>query len=214
MPEVQWEVHGQSWGNCNCAYGCPCQFNALPTLGFCEGIGAHEVREGRYGDVRLDGLVVIQTIAWPGPIHLGGGRRQLIIDARAAPEQRYALDRIFSGEDVPPGRTVWNVFKLMCDTTFETIFATIDFAMDIRARTARLHVEGFAEGRGEPILNVATGEEHRVMLTMGLNSIEFETAEMGRGWTKTRNRVALDLADSYAQYAEVHVNQDGIIRSR
>ena len=31
-----WELHGRSFGNCNCAFGCPCQFNALPTYGTCE----------------------------------------------------------------------------------------------------------------------------------------------------------------------------------
>ena len=26
-----WEIHGLMFSNCSCAYGCPCQFNALPT---------------------------------------------------------------------------------------------------------------------------------------------------------------------------------------
>ena len=100
MPGIEWEVHGRQWGNCNCAYGCPCQFNALPTLGYCEGIGLHEVAEGHYAGTRLDGLRVVSTISWPGPIHFGGGRRQLIIDARGTPEQRHGLNRIFSGRTV------------------------------------------------------------------------------------------------------------------
>ena len=48
---------------------------------------------------------------------------------------------------------------------------------------------------------------------MGPAAIEFEYAEMGRGWTRTRNQVVLDLANSNAQLAEMHVNQNGIIRS-
>ena len=34
---------------CNCAWGCPCQFNALPTHGRCEAMVAVRIREGHYG---------------------------------------------------------------------------------------------------------------------------------------------------------------------
>jgi hypothetical protein len=26
-PLTDWEIHGMEFGNCNCSYGCPCQFN-------------------------------------------------------------------------------------------------------------------------------------------------------------------------------------------
>jgi hypothetical protein len=29
-------IAGEEVGNCNCTWGCPCQFNALPTTGHCE----------------------------------------------------------------------------------------------------------------------------------------------------------------------------------
>ena len=38
MTEVQWEFKGREFINCNCAYGCPCQFNALPTDGTCRAV--------------------------------------------------------------------------------------------------------------------------------------------------------------------------------
>ncbi|HEX6794628.1 MAG TPA: DUF1326 domain-containing protein, partial [Casimicrobiaceae bacterium] len=34
-----WEIQGRELINCNCSYGCPCQFSALPTNGNCEAIG-------------------------------------------------------------------------------------------------------------------------------------------------------------------------------
>ena len=37
MAMVEWRVRADEFVNCNCAYGCPCQFNALPTLGFLQG---------------------------------------------------------------------------------------------------------------------------------------------------------------------------------
>ena len=32
---IKWEIKAREFGNCNCDYGCPCQFNALPTHGHC-----------------------------------------------------------------------------------------------------------------------------------------------------------------------------------
>ena len=51
-----WEIKAKEFANCNCAYGCPCQFNALPTKGFCEAAVAMEIEQGHFGDVKLDGL--------------------------------------------------------------------------------------------------------------------------------------------------------------
>jgi hypothetical protein len=70
---TEWRVKATELANCNCAYGCPCQFNALPTHGFCEAAVAWQVEEGHFGDVRLDGLRMALTAHWPGPIHQGNG---------------------------------------------------------------------------------------------------------------------------------------------
>jgi len=44
------------------------------------------------------------------------------------------------------------------------------------------------------------------------NGFEYTLAEMGRGWTKATGPIAYELADSYGQFAELHLCQDGIIR--
>jgi hypothetical protein len=36
MAYVDWKMQGIQISHCNCAVGCPCQFNALPTHGRCE----------------------------------------------------------------------------------------------------------------------------------------------------------------------------------
>ena len=43
MPLIEWTMQGTEFGNCNCATGCPCQFNALPTHGFCRAMTAMRV---------------------------------------------------------------------------------------------------------------------------------------------------------------------------
>lgn len=213
MPDIKWMMKGLHYDNCNCAYGCPCQFNALPTQGFCEFFGAMAVHEGSYGDIRLDGLKAATMARWPGAIHLGHGQRQVIIDERGTPEQRHALLRIFSGEDTEAGKNIWNIFKLMSDKTHDPVYATIDFEMDVKARTAKVVIKGVSESRVEPILNPVTGDQHQVRIQQGPGAFEYDVAEVARGWTKTSGPIALDLADSHAHLHEMHFDQNGLIRA-
>lgn len=59
MAGTNWMIEGHKMGVCNCAYGCPCEFNARPTYGVCEGGEIGVVERGHFGDVRLDGLLEI-----------------------------------------------------------------------------------------------------------------------------------------------------------
>ncbi|NIP69414.1 MAG: DUF1326 domain-containing protein, partial [Planctomycetales bacterium] len=74
------EVPGMEYGNCNCAYGCPCQFNALPTNGDCQYLLFARVDEGRFGDTPLDGVIFAMFGKFPGAVHEGNGTQQLVID--------------------------------------------------------------------------------------------------------------------------------------
>ena len=35
---TEWRIKAVHLGNCNCAYGCPCKFTALPTHGNCRSV--------------------------------------------------------------------------------------------------------------------------------------------------------------------------------
>jgi hypothetical protein len=80
---IEWEIHGVGFGNCNCDYSCPCQFEARPTHGDCRGTGFIAIDAGRFGQVRLDGLKMGAVYDWPGPIHEGKGKCQIFIESRA-----------------------------------------------------------------------------------------------------------------------------------
>ena len=73
MTDTKWAIHGREFTNCNCAYGCPCQFNALPTHGSCQAVVGIQIDKGFHGETKLDGLRVAGIFRWPGPIHLGNG---------------------------------------------------------------------------------------------------------------------------------------------
>lgn len=210
MSEVSWTLHGREFANCNCAYGCPCQFNALPTHGNCCAVVGMQIDRGHHGKTKLDGLRLAGIFRWPGPIHMGGGEAQPIVDVRANAEQRDAILRIMSGQDTKPGATMFNVFASMLTTVHPPVFTDIDFAVDIEKRRAHLKVKDYIDQRGEPIVNPVTGAEYRGRIDLP-NGFEYTLAEMGRGWSKTMGPIELNLADSYGQFAELHLNQDGVI---
>ena len=97
MP-TKWSFEADYLQACNCDYGCPCEFSAPPTLGYCEGVGAWRINRGRYGDVPLDGLGLAFAARWPKALHEGNGTLCLFFDERASPAQRDALFQIASGK--------------------------------------------------------------------------------------------------------------------
>ena len=48
-----WNLSGRVLVACNCDWGCPCNFNALPTTGKCEGGWTWHIDEGAYENVCL-----------------------------------------------------------------------------------------------------------------------------------------------------------------
>ena len=86
--KTSWRIAGEEFGSCNCAWGCPCQFNALPTHGRCEAFLGCLVSDGYFGNTRLDGIRFARLYWWPGAIHEGNGVRRTIVDEQATKEQR------------------------------------------------------------------------------------------------------------------------------
>jgi hypothetical protein len=211
MASVNWTIKAREFVNCNCSYGCPCQFNGLPSYGDCRAVAAMQIDQGNHGDTRLDGLRFIGIFRWPGPIHEGKGEAAVVIDDRATEPQRAALLRIVTGQDTEPGATIFQVFSTTFEKLHEPIFAPIDFDVDIDGRKGRAIVRGVTEGRGEPIKNPVTGAEHRVRIDIP-NGFEYTLAEIGRGWTSVSHPMQFKLADSYAQFAHVNLCQSGILR--
>ncbi|MGH6842796.1 MAG: DUF1326 domain-containing protein [Methylocella sp.] len=211
MADHEWHLKGRNFSHCNCAYGCPCQFNALPTHGKCAAVVGIMVDEGRHGNTRLDGLNFAGVFSWPGPIHEGHGEALPIVDERASPAQRDAVLRIMSGQDTEPGATFFQVFSSMLEKVHDPVFAKIDLDIDVNARTARFIVPGVVNARGEPVVNPVTKEAHRARFDMP-NGFEFTLAEVGRGWAKTTGPIKLDFVDSHAHFAMLNITGAGVVR--
>jgi hypothetical protein len=205
---VEWEIKATEFGNCNCNYSCPCQFNALPDKGFCEAVLGFQIHQGHFGDVQLDGLRAIGIYHYPGPVHEGNGSMQLIIDERADASQRDALVKIMSGQETEDMATMWWIYSTMSTTKHEPMFHSITLDVDVDARTARLEVPKLVLAVGQPIRNPVTGAEHRVRIDFP-QSFEFRLAEIGSGTSKTAGPIALDLKDTYGQFAHIHLSHKG-----
>lgn len=210
---IPWEIQGTELVNCNCAYGCPCQFNALPTHGNCEAMGAIAIDKGHFGDIRLDGLKIAVVFRWPGAIHEGKGKCQPIIDAKASPQQREALLKIMSGQETEPFATMFSVFATTVEEVFDPVVTTIEYAVDVDARRGKVRAEGVFEIDGEPIRNPVSGKEHRARIELP-HGFEYEVAEVGSASSRSRGKLALDLKNSYAQFARLHLNNKGPVRHR
>jgi hypothetical protein len=211
MAYVEWEVKAREFANCNCNYGCPCQFNALPTHGHCRAVVGYAFDEGHFGNTRLDGLRAVYVAKWPGAVHQGNGELQIIIDERANTAQREALRKILYGEETDPGTTVWNVFRSMITTVHDPLYADIQFDVDIEARRADLKVPNLVDMGGEPIRNPVTGAAHRARIELP-NGFEYTVAEVGSGTSTARGAVPMELSNSYGQFAHLHLSTHGVIR--
>ena len=210
---TSWEIEGRELINCSCSYGCPCQFSAPPTKGHCEAIGGIAIDKGHHGDVRLDGTRIAMLLAWPGPIHQGRGRCQPIVDSSASEAQRAALLKIMSGQDTEPFATVFAVFATTFEKVFDPIFAPIEFDVDVDARRGTVRVDGVFELEGQPIRNPVSGQAHRARIDLP-EGFEYEIAEIGSASSHSGGNLPLDIKDSYAQFARLHLGNRGVVRHR
>lgn len=206
-----WEIDALEIANCNCSFGCPCQFNALPTNGNCEAAVGFIIKSGFHGDVRLDGVKMAFMGKWPGPIHHGNGTVQLIVDSSATPAQRDALATITTGGDTEDMATMFWVFSKMSPTKLDVLSKPIDLEVDVEKRTARVYVPDVFELDVQPIRNPVTGAEHRARINLP-HGFEYRVAEMASGSTTTTGVISLaNNKDTHAHICRVYMNGQGVI---
>ncbi|HTO70049.1 MAG TPA: DUF1326 domain-containing protein [Myxococcota bacterium] len=211
MAFVEWEIEGVEYGHCNCAFGCPCQFNSLPTHGNCRAHSFFKVDRGHFGDVPLDGLAYGFLGAWPGPIHLGDGTFALVVDERANAKQRAALEAIGMGRETDPGVLITQVFSTTIARVLPTLVKPIDLSIDLAQATARVRVPGVIDAEAHPIKNPVTGAPHRVRIQLP-EGMEFTEAEFAAGSCRSQGPIELTFDDTHAHIARIHWSTHGLVR--
>ena len=212
MSYTDWMISGPKIASCNCDFGCPCEFNALPTNDVCEGLEAHRIDEGWFGETRLDGLIIGARYRWPGPVHEGKGVVQGFISEHASESQREALFTILDGNEQEP-TTAFNIYGSTIETEYDPIFAQIQFDYDMDARTGSFEVPGVMSMRLEPIKNPVTGKDHhaQIRLTKGF---EFRNAEMASGTFNGSGDIEFENKGVYGFLTHVAYGPYGIIEEK
>ncbi|KHK89483.1 DUF1326 domain-containing protein [Novosphingobium malaysiense] len=207
-----WKLKGRELANCNCEYGCNCQFGGLPDKGKCQAVFGMAIDEGHHGDVDLSGLNIAAVFHWPGPIHEGHGECAAFVDERASVPQRNALLTIMTGGDTDPFATVFAVFASTIETMHEPRFLPIDFDVDVEGRTGKLRIDGHVEMDGEPIRSPIDGHEIRARINLP-EGFEYEVAEIGSGTSRSYQPMQLEHSASYGQFAHLHLDSHGVVRA-
>jgi hypothetical protein len=171
------------------------------------------IETGHFGDTRLDGTRIAAIFKWPGPIHEGHGEAIAFVNEEATPAQREGLLRIMTGQDTAPFATMFAVFASTVTQMHQPVFTRIDVEVDVDARKGRVFVPDYIEMTGRPILNAVTGAESRAQIVLPAG-FEYELAEIGSATSRTGGPVLVQIDDKYAQFAQLHMNNDGLIRSR
>ena len=185
----RWQVVGDWFDVCKCAIPCPCTFAQAPTYGDCEGILAWHIREGRFGDVSLDGLNVVALGFFEGNLWEGETKATMGIymDERADESQRGALQVIFSGQ----GGGWPGIFGKMIGEMrgIEFVPITFEIADDLAYWAAE--VPGKATARAEALTGPTISAGQRVQLHNAPG------AEVGPGQVATWGKATTDRADGF-----------------
>jgi hypothetical protein len=210
MPYTDWCIKGVEFSACNCDWGCPCQFNALPTHGDCIATVAMQIEDGHFGNTPLNDLRWVCTLAWPKAIHQGNGSCQAFVDERADENQRNGLLSILSGQETEPGATIFQVFSSTITHMLEPQFVPIELSINIEQRTALARIPGVLESRGEPITNPITGQSHRARVSLP-NGFEYSEAEYGSSSVQANGDIKMNTDKCHGHFCHINMTQKGIV---
>lgn len=189
-----WRAKGQVFISCNCDYGCPCNVNALPTKGKCEGGWTWRVEAGAYGDVPLDGLCLSLYANWPRAIHEGDGIAVCMIDEKASEQQRAALKTLVEGQAGGP----WGVFR----KTFRELHGPrfVPYQVDASGQLPTIRADGL-ELTTEFIRNPVTKETIHPRLALPEGLVLKEASLVGSSrFVLSGDHVSYDHSGKYAAH--------------
>ncbi len=100
MAKNNWQIEGEYFESCNCAFLCPCLPSNMiepPTTGECKVAIVFHITKGKFAETALDGLTFVVAALTPGAMAEGNWTVGLIIDERASAAQQEAIGAIASG---------------------------------------------------------------------------------------------------------------------
>ena len=190
-PGTRWHLAGDWFDVCKCAIPCPCTFAQPPTYGDCEGVMVWHIREGNFGDVRLDDLNVLMLASFTGDVW---ARRHtdayaaVFLDERADQRQRDALGAIFGGAAGGWPAQFGEMFGPQM-RGMDTVPIHVEIDEDLE--TWRAEIPGRVTASAEALTGPTTPEGVRVQVHGAPG------AEVGPGQVATWGRATTDRADAF-----------------
>lgn len=190
MPSaLAWHVAGDWFDVCKCNVPCPCTFAQSPSYGDCDGILAWHIRQGRYGETRLDGLNLLGVGHFVGNIWAGETKAAMgfFIDERASGAQREALQMIWGGKagGFPA------VFAELIGELRGIEFASISFEVAEDLACWRAEVPGRVTAAAEALSGPMTPPGKRVQ------TLNAPGSEMGPGTVATWGQATADKVQAF-----------------
>jgi len=190
-----WQLNGDVLVACNCDHGCPCNFNARPSRGKCEGGWIWVIGRGHVDDVPLDGLGLALFADWPAAIHEGGGRAACYVDDRADPAQRSALTRVLRGEVGGP----WGIFIKTYELTGPDLAR---FDVDVAQHASRATVGDVIALELQAIRNPVTQAEAHPELVLPEGLVMKRVGMAASKVFRVRGGVQYDHSGQYAAFGK------------
>ena len=187
---MSWALRGTVFIACNCDWGCPCNVNARPTQGHCDGGWTWHVESGWFGETALDGLSFSLFAAWPGALHEGDGKAVSFVDERADDDQRAAITSLLLGEEGGP----WAIFG----TTYELSGPVpAPYAVTLAGERSGYTAGEYARLELEPIRNPVSGADVHPRLLLPEGLIVKEAALLSARFFSVSDGIAFDYSDRY-----------------
>lgn len=174
--QTEWQLAGRGFEFCNCQPGCTCNFSGFPTSpdGSCKAAVATSIQRGHCGEVDLSDIQALAIIDWPKAIHDGDGKAVFVVPPEVTDEQLGCLAQIFTGQ---LGGLPWSILG----STYEVAgVVRSEVEVDDNGMHSGFDVPGVGKGRGAPLKNPVTGEDHPVAIDLGTGFI-WKRGDCGQG---------------------------------
>ena len=185
-----WHAKGDWFDVCRCNFPCPCSWAEPPDDDFCEGVLVWHIKEGRYGDVDLEGLNVVGLGTFKGNVWAGTHsepRMGVLLDERADDKQREALQMIFGGQAGGwPGRFV----EIFGPEMVGLDFAPIEVEVADDMTSWRAEVPGRVRASAKALSGPTSDKPPRMENLPG--------AETGPGQIATQGKATADEVDAFS----------------
>ena len=199
--KTPYRVKADSVEACNCQHGCNCQFAGFPNEGKCEFIIGYDVKDGRVGNVSLNGFRAVVAAKYPKAIHEGNGHVVLFVDEKASDEQVNAFVSILSGK---LGGMPWEALA----GTIGTFEGPIKKPIEITAAGEKsvVRVPGAIELQLTPFVDVKSGKEKEVHITYPKGGFFWNDARVATtsAMRAQHGGLKLEWPGKYAAAAEVN----------